>query len=376
VSDKINFSGNNQISIKMKTRRLKVSSPGRICLFGEHQDYLDLDVVAAAISLRLYIEGRPRNDRQFLIDLPDIGEKEQFTPDRELTYLKSRDYLRSAVNVLLRLGCRFEQGWDIRLHGEIPINAGTSSSSAMVVAWIKFLLEIAGKSDLDVSSEATAELAHQAEVLEFKEPGGKMDHYTSALGGIVWIEFIGGLRTTGLKARLGTFVLGDSLQKKDTTGTLSSVRERVNRGLKMIKKDFPDFDLKKTTESELTQMVKHFPPEIKNPLLGAIINRNLTREGLKLFQAKSFDHKDFGRLLTEEQKILDRLVGISTPKIELMLKSARESGALGGKINGSGAGGCMFAYAPEDPERVARAVEKAGGKAYVIKVDKGLNLEK
>jgi galactokinase len=83
-----------------------------------------------------------------------------------------------------------------------------------------------------------------------------------------------------------------------------------------------------------------------------------------------------GRLLTEEQKILDRLVGISTPKIELMLKSARESGALGGKINGSGAGGCMFAYAPEDPERVARAVEKAGGKAYVIKVDKGLNLEK
>jgi len=360
----------------MEIRRLKVSSPGRICLFGEHQDYLDLDVVAAAISLRLYINGQPRPDRQFLIDLPDIGEKEQFTPGRKLIYLKSRDYLRSAVNVLLRLGCQFEHGWDIQLHGEIPINAGTSSSSAMVVAWMRFLLEVAGKSELAASPEAVAELAHQAEVLEFKEPGGKMDHYTSALGGIVWIEFTGGLKMTRLKAPLGTFVLGDSLQKKDTTGTLSSVRERVNRGLEMIKKDFPDLNLKKITESELRPIIKNLPTEIRDPLLGAIINRDLTRKGVKLFQAESFDHNEFGKLLTEEQRILNRLVGVSTPKIELMLKSALQSGALGGKINGSGGGGCMFAYVPDDPEAVARAVEKAGGRAYVVKVDDGLKLDK
>ncbi|MGC8747214.1 MAG: galactokinase family protein, partial [Candidatus Saccharicenans sp.] len=192
----------------MINRKLKVSSPGRICLFGEHQDYLNLDVIAAAISLRFFIEGEMRPDRQFLIDLPDIQEKDQFIIEGELPYQKSRDYLRSAINVLQRLGCQFDSGWNIKMHGEIPINAGTSSSSAMVVAWIKFLLEAAGRSDLAPNPETIAKLAHRAEVLEFKEPGGQMDHYTSALGGILWIKFSPSLTLTSLQAPLGAFVLG------------------------------------------------------------------------------------------------------------------------------------------------------------------------
>lgn len=359
----------------MDSQKLKVSSPGRICLFGEHQDYLGLDVIAAAISLRFFIEGQPRADRQFFIDLPDIGEKEQFSAEEQLPYLKPRDYLRSSVNILLRLGCRFDRGWDVRLHGQIPINAGTSSSSAMVVAWIKFLLEASGRNDLAPAPEKVAELAHRAEVLEFKEPGGMMDHITSALGGILWIQFTPQLTITRLEAPLGTFVLGDSLEKKDTTGTLGSVRERVSRGVEMIKKENPCFDWKTASESEILPLIKNFPPEIKNPLHGAILNRQLTQEGLKLFRAKNFDHLEFGRLLLEEQRILRDLVGISTPKIDRMLDAARKNGALGGKINGSGGGGCMFAYAPHNPEKVARAIEEVGGRAYIIKVDSGLKIE-
>ena len=34
----------------MKTYR--VSTPSRLCLFGEHQDYLGLEVIACAINLR------------------------------------------------------------------------------------------------------------------------------------------------------------------------------------------------------------------------------------------------------------------------------------------------------------------------------------
>ena len=32
-----------------------ISSPGRICLFGEHQDYLGLPVIPMAIDRRLYL---------------------------------------------------------------------------------------------------------------------------------------------------------------------------------------------------------------------------------------------------------------------------------------------------------------------------------
>jgi len=48
---------------------------------------------------------------------------------------------------------------------------------------------------------------------------------------------------------------------------------------------------------------------------------------------------------------------------------------LGGKINGSGGGGCMFAYAPTNPKLVAEAIERVGGKAYIIKSDEGTRIE-
>jgi len=54
-----------------------------------------------------------------------------------------------------------------------------------------------------------------------------------------------------------------------------------------------------------------------------------------------------------------------------MIASALDAGALGAKINGSGEGGCMFAYAPRDPENVAAAVAAAGGKPFLVHVDEG-----
>ena len=85
---------------------IKTSAPGRIGLFGEHQDYLHLPVITAAINLHITISGEPRNDGIFNIALPDINSSEQFilpSEGEELIYVKERDYFRSVYNVL----CRF-----------------------------------------------------------------------------------------------------------------------------------------------------------------------------------------------------------------------------------------------------------------------------
>src|SRR5437868_3495933 len=121
---------------------LHVSAPGRVCLFGEHQDYLGLPVIAAAINLRIGVHATPRDDGLFTLFMPDIGERVALDPSVDQVYGKPRDYLRSGINVLRRLGVRWPTGYDIVMHGSIPVNAGVSSSSAMVVMWLKFLLEI------------------------------------------------------------------------------------------------------------------------------------------------------------------------------------------------------------------------------------------
>ena len=74
-------------------RELSVSAPGRVCLFGEHQDYLRLPVITAAINLRVSITGHARPDRLVQLDLPDVGSAERFVlPDKDdrLEYIRER----------------------------------------------------------------------------------------------------------------------------------------------------------------------------------------------------------------------------------------------------------------------------------------------
>jgi galactokinase len=87
------------------------------------------------------------------------------------------------------------------------------------------------------------------------------------------------------------------------------------------------------------------------------------------------DHRQLGILLNRHQDVLRDVLKISTPKIDRMLDAALGAGAYGGKINGSGGGGCMFAYAPDNPDEVAEAVEREGGASYVIYADEGTRLE-
>jgi galactokinase len=58
-----------------------------------------------------------------------------------------------------------------------------------------------------------------------------------------------------------------------------------------------------------------------------------------------------------------------------MIDESIKAGALGAKINGSGGGGCMFAYAPNKPEEVAEAIKKAGGIPYIINVGEGTRID-
>lgn len=353
------------------TAQLTVSAPGRICLFGEHQDYLGLPVIPAAIDLRITITGDERPDKIFNIQLPDINSEDEFSFDDDIPYVLERDYLRSVVNVLKRDGVTFEHGYNCIVRGDIPINSGTSSSSALCVAWVKFLLCIANDSRKD-DPEVVAYLAYVAEVEEFGEPGGMMDHYASAIGSVICVDFKPEFRITKLPSEFGTFVLGDSLQEKDTKKTLSRIRNGTFAAVEKISKRKVDFSLNITPQSEITPL----PPELDRSerllLEGALTTRDIVVQARSLFESGEMDDDTLGDLLNAQQIVLREKLNVSTPKLDRMIEAAANAGALGGKVNGSGEGGCMFAYAPNNPETVAKAIEDVGGKTYIIKIDEGV----
>ncbi|WP_266365994.1 mevalonate kinase family protein [Tellurirhabdus rosea] len=350
---------------------LTASTPGRICLFGEHLDYLGLPVIAAAISRRVSITGTRRADRHTIIELPDIRSRVEFDfTDEPLAYGQERDYFRSAYNVLLKHDFTFSKGVEGTVRGNIPLNSGTSSSTALVTSWIHFLVQMSDR-PRPLSRRRVAELAHEAEVQEFGEPGGTMDHYATALGNVIYLETEPAVRIEELRPKLGAFVLGDSQEPKDTIGILRRVRNGVQEIVRKVQELNPDFSLHLTDTLELDNFSRMLSEDEFRLLSGTVANRDLLREARQVLEAADLNHVRLGELLTQHQNVLRTAQQISTPKIDRMIDAALGAGALGAKINGSGGGGCMFAYAPGHAASVAEAIEREGGLAYIINIDQG-----
>jgi galactokinase len=183
------------------------------------------------------------------------------------------------------------------------------------------------------------------------------------------------MKLTKLENPLQTFVLADSLEKKDTTGTLGFIKSHVLNGMARVREKIPGFSLKSPLTADVLKEIDRLDADHKRLLKGSLLTRDLTREGVALFQKRPFDHQKFGALLTAQHEVLRDLIQIATPKIERMIRSALDAGAFGAKINGSGGGGCMFAYAPNEPQKVAAAVEQAGGQPYIVHLDEGARRE-
>ena len=363
-----------QATIHSRTGKLTVSTPGRVCLFGEHQDYLQLPVIPCALSLRITIEGTRRSDNIIHISLPDVSSEVSFSVDKTLPYVIERDYFRSVVNVLRKHGFSFSSGFECHVSGNIPINAGTSSSSALVVSWVYFLARMSDQ-HCTLSPEECAWYAYEAEVLEFREPGGMMDQCSTAYGGVLFLKFFPTLSVEKLQPPLKTFILGNSEESKDTKDILSRVKNSVLSISSGISSRHPEFSLQTIKIHDIDKFKKELAEDEFFLLRGTVRNRDVTYEARELLQQPALDKHKFGVLLNEHQDILRDVLRISTPKIDRMIDAALHAGACGGKINGSGGGGCMFVYAPENPEAVARAIEDVGGKAYIVQCDSGTRIE-
>ena len=348
---------------------MRISTPGRICLFGEHQDYLGLPVIAMAISLRVILEGKKRQDRKVIIHKPDLGETETFSLD-DLSYTKPRDYFKSGIIVCKNAGLTFSTGFECEVTSKIPIRAGTSSSSAISVSWIHFLSQIADVRP-NWDQQKIGELAYKTEVEEFNEPGGMMDQYSTAMGFLIYIQSEPGITIESINPNLGTFVLGDSCEPKDTMGILNRCRNSRVEIIQKLKMKNQTSTIHTLDEGADISDLNASEIELYK---GTLKNRDLLKRALSELENEEPNHESIGQLLSDHHQVLRDVLKVSTPKIEAMMDAASNVGALGGKINGSGGGGCMFAYAPNNPEQVAEAIEKAGGKAYIIQHDEGTRI--
>ena len=355
----------------MTDQSFHVKAPGRICLFGEHSDYLGLDVIAASINMAIEIECNPREDNVVTIAYADLNESDSFSLESDIQYRNKRDYVRSAFNVMKQNGIVPNHGADLKITGNIPIAAGLSSSSALTVGAVMTVAQLSGSK---MKSENVALRAYDAEVEEFGESGGNMDHFASAVGGVIHVDMKDN-SVSKLPARLDSIVIGDSEEKKkDTVGDLRYIRTTVEREYDLIAQNIRTFDRRTTSVSRVYELGKSRPTKERSMAEATLRNRDLTSRALCLLRDEEPHHQELGNLLREHHEILRDSLDRSTPKIEQMIEAAYSAGALGCKINGSGGGGTMMAYCEGNETEIVSAINEVEGKAFIVKICPGATI--
>ncbi|MBC31581.1 MAG: GHMP kinase [Muricauda sp.] len=350
---------------------ISISVPARICFFGDHQDYLGLPVIAGTIDRYIQLVAKPNGRNEFVVRLCDLDKTQTIALDRDFGEIDKDDYLRSGMAVLNNHGFDFKKGYDIEIQGNIPLNAGLSSSSALVVAWVRFLMA-AQTSNKTAENKQIGHWAYEAEVLFFGQPGGLMDQYTIAQGGLLYIDTNSG-GTTKLQGDLGNLIIAESGISKKTLEVLKNGRIYGQRTIAAIKQKYPDFDIKKATVEEY-EKYKDVVPEAYRPYwYAAIHNYDITLKAKVELEKRDSEIKMLGKLMDAHQNILQNQIRNTPPAMVNMMEAARDAGAFGTKIIGSGGGGCMVAITSESgKQKVIDAFISAGAvAAYEAKLTIG-----
>lgn len=212
-------------------------------------------------------------------------------------------------------------GIEINHAGDLPARSGLGSSSAFTVGMLHALHTLQAS---PVSKERLADEAIQVEQVVLGETVGIQDQIECAWGGLNHIRI----------AQDGSYAIEqialDESKRTDLESNLVLVFTGLQRHASEIAAiQVGNFDRKKTQLERISAMVS---PAVNELFQG-------TPEGL-------------GEMLHETWMLKRELAdAVTNPEIDRIYETARENGAIGGKVLGAGGGGFMLFCVPPDKRK-------------------------
>lgn len=349
-------------------QEITVSAPGRICLFGEDVDYMSLEVITLAINQRIVVRGKITDNGKLQFNLHDVNKLIEFKNEKQVIS-NERDYVASSFNLYQEhLPATF--GAEIEIKSDLLIGKGLSSSSAFTSALVAFFDKAA---NFESSKSEIAKRAYLAEVVNLGESGGMMDHYASVIGDILYLECREPYLHEKINIELEGLVIGDTLEKKkNTVEALAKRKQEIHLGIKELKNLDDDFNLRNYPIERAIQFYQEKRSSNIQRLIGVLGIRDTVREGYELLKSgKEFD-EEIAELLNRHHFYQSTYFENVTDKMQKLVDLAINAGAKGCKLLGTGNGGSFLAFSPGKEKEVMQAINKGGGKAYIVKQDNGL----
>ncbi|NHK32535.1 MAG: hypothetical protein FK730_14370 [Asgard group archaeon] len=344
------------------------SAPGRVCLYGEHQDYLRLTVIPAAINLRTVLQITRNSSQTIRVNSQQLSQTDEFTTKKTLQLGNNEfDYLRAIILALYKEKIiESIPGFNITINSEIPIGSGLSSSAALLVSWLTALND---QLSLSLSKIEIANLCFIAENEIMGINCGIMDQFSSSLGGIFSLNCNGPpYEIIPFQTSIEGLIIGDTQIHRLANEPLTQLKTQLFNSIEKIKTKGSQ-DLTTLSSEDLADFMDILTSDEYKRLLGAVMIREITQEASIELKKNNQDLEKLGELLTRQQRILNENLRVSIPKLDKLIQVSIDAGALGGKLTGAGLGGCIVALAPGNESTVAKAIEKTGGKAFICKID-------
>lgn len=296
---------------------------GKVILFNEHFVVYGLPAIASAIGAKTtaLVEKRPGSG----VGLKDERlETEGYKTEKLGQQRESLDRMLKFMNIDTT-----KNAYTITLAGDLMAASGVGASAASCTAIARAFSQELG---LNYSDERINEVAYEGEKGYHGTPSG-IDNTAATFGGLIWYKREG-LSQLMERMRLKKpveIVMGNTGLVADTKVVVGGVKDRKEKEPEKYARIF------KAAEG---------------------LVHNARR------QLEQFNLEKVGSYMDQNHALLQQ-IDVSCPELDTLVDLARNNGALGAKMTGTGKGGYMVALTPSRiiQERVAKAIEKKGFQA-------------
>ena len=289
---------------------------GKVILLGEHAVVYDRHALALPIPAAVRAEVLESDEMS--LSMPDQDESTSWSE-------AAGDPIGPAaiVSLIMREMNIGDRAFRIRVTSRIPVGAGLGASASFAVAIIRAFDALLNRnlSDLEID-----DIALQCETLSHGTPSG-IDNNLATFGQPVLYSKGSRTRTRPIPlTALPPLIIAASGTRGITHEQVAAVRARYEENTALYTTIFDEID--------------------EMSVAGAAA----LRDG---------DYDLLGSLMNVCHGFLNA-IQVSTPELERMVSIAREAGATGAKLTGSGGGGSIVALCPGSSEAVSEALADAG----------------
>lgn len=310
-------------------------APGRVELLGNHTDYNEGVVLAAAIDRGLTVRGTQRDDGVITLRSATLGQ-DVVSNVADLQPLEGEgawaNYALGVAHELAAVGINLS-GFDAEVSGDVPVGNGLSSSAAFEVATAFFLLKLHG---VEMPRLEIARLCRRAENSFVGVPSGLLDQATSVFGKASHLVHLDcrsdAVRTLPFPATLALVLAVSGVKHSLVAGEYRARREQCHAAAEALGvRALRDVTSAQLDSAQLEPLLRRRAAHIVGE------NERVARAVDLLARG---DGAGFGSLMNDSHDSSRVQFENSTAELDLLVEIARSlPGVLGSRLTGGGFGG-------------------------------------